>query len=149
MEAIHKMEEERKGLMEEKSELAHNLASAQETTTKLRAEAKALSTQQEEFQKKLQELKQAYARAMEVINTPLELGTKEELKRRIWEGMILKDQLVKANQSLEEYKDKYYDVVPSLVLNEKNTLEEELDQANGGNHTGLYTTSLYMSTPAS
>ena len=67
---------------------------------------------------------------MEVINTPLELGTKEELKRRIREGMILKDQLSKTNKALEEYKEKYSDVVPSSVLEEKNALEEELEQAN-------------------
>ena len=53
-----------------------NLASAQEASTKLRAEAEALTTQQEELQKEIHELQQAYARAMEVINTPLELGTK-------------------------------------------------------------------------
>ena len=67
---------------------------------------------------------------MEVINTPLELITKEELKRRIREGMILKDQLMKANKTLEEYKEKYADVVPSSILEERNALEEELEQAN-------------------
>lgn len=49
MEAIQKMEQEREGLVEEKNELAQDLASIQETTTKLRAEAKALSAQQEEL----------------------------------------------------------------------------------------------------
>ena len=60
----------------------------------------------------------------------MDLGTKEELKRRIQEGMILKDQLIKTNKTLEEYKEKYYDVVPSSVLEENNALEEELEQAN-------------------
>ena len=124
------MEGEKEELAEQKKNLADDLASAQEASTKLKAEAEALTAQQEELQKELQELQQAYARAMEVINTPLELGTKDELKRRIREGMILKDQLVKANKTLEEYKEKYVDVVPSSILEERNALEEELEQAN-------------------
>ena len=91
LEAIQRIEGEKEDLAEQKRELTLNLASAQEASTKLRAEAEALTIQQEELQKELQDLQQAYARAMEVINTPLELGTKEELKRRIREGMILKD----------------------------------------------------------
>ena len=77
-----------------------------------------------QVKKDLDNLHNSYARAMEFINTPLDLGTKEELIRRLWEGMIFKDQLSKANQALEEYKDNYVNVVPTSMLEENKAMEE-------------------------